>query len=194
MTAAYQNELGLGTQWQRFTSSGLSEIRQWQAETTKAIFELSRDDELFYIADEKRASGRQGSRKDQLWEFPGGRIDPHEDALSALLRELSEEDSSGVLHEVASRTLQEATQGTVASSVYYRNIRLKTGEPHTLFRFAMSESEWQRLSLYWRNPARINPEIYGFALLGLQNLDTRYQETRERWTPKSRKILQALRQ
>ncbi len=181
-----REKLGLTTGWVLYGNEREAEIKRWKPASSKIIFELKRPpDEYFYLIDVKRTPGRRGEDKDSLWEFPGGRNDPGEHPFAALLRELGEEDYS--------QTLKEAVEEAKSASLYFRNIELKNGEHHTLFKLSLKEATWEKLARAWKNPPSPRGELYGYDLLALKFLDTKEEDVRDQWTPKSRKLLHALR-
>ena len=108
--------------------------------------------------------------------------------LVALGRELEEEDPSGILE----RLLTEA-RSHQRSQLVYRNLLLKNGERHTVFKLPISRADSDKLAFFWGSKELPGDEVYNFSMVPGGFLNVRNRQIRSNWTPKSKKILRALR-
>ena len=180
----------LGGHWQLYSMNKDNELQEWQPTAAKAIFLVPEGhDQFSCVAAKKRARSkkkRRNSSKHRQFEFPGGKVDGKESPLLTLKRELLEEDSSSILNRVFAREM-----ARTESQLYYRNIRLKNGEAHTLFAMPLKHEDWKSLHSYWKNRKR-NKEVYGYSLVSLPDLDQAKKYLKLSWTPKSVKIIRSI--
>jgi hypothetical protein len=128
-----------------------------------------------YVFSQKRAPWLPEDAATRRLELIGGTIVGDETPFEALLRELQEEETSGMLAEKA-RTLRPTPQQIV---VY--------GEPHYIYRMTISGDEFERMI---HDPE----ESYGFDLVSETVIADRekLRENAARFTWKTRGIFQAL--
>lgn len=176
--------IGLTVGWSEYQPESEEQLTLWKPETVKILFRyVQKDGTVLFLADVKRSQGKKKARKDGKWEFPGGRRDPGESPTESLLRELSEEDPSGVLATTLKNKL---------SSFYFKNLMLNNGEHHTLLLGDLIESDIIRLKSYWNSKTTSNHEVYQFVLVPAEFLDSRHPEFKKYWTPKTKKIIKSL--
>lgn len=157
----------------------------WHPQSVKVIFEYpDAGGQTYYLVSRKRPTGRSGTinalHKFDRYEFLGGQLETSEGVWDALEREVLEEDPSGVLVNV----LHEAHAGN-NRPLAYRNIAIKNGEHHTVFKTTITLAEWNQIS------TNASPETFGFRMVPLKALDPNHL-AKNQWTPKSVKILRAL--
>jgi hypothetical protein len=170
--------------WLIYSNEKEPELKKWAPQTVKIIFELvDGKGQLFYVINKKRANK---SKKNKHWEFPGGRRDKDEPVSESLLRELREEDLSGVLPAAFMDALVNNR------SLHFRNIILANRSHHTLFKANITYEEWKSLSIFWKGPHEKVAEVKGFLLLSASAAHASNKSLKGKWTPKSRKLLKAM--
>jgi hypothetical protein len=126
-----------------------------------------------YVFSEKRAP--ESSEKDHKLELIGGALNEDESAFQGLIRELQEEEQSGLLSKKAEKL-----------NLSPKEIVVKN-EPHFIYRMEISNAEYKEM-------IHSTDESYGFHLVQ-DNIILDKNELREnisRFTPKTIKIFQAL--
>ena len=178
-------ELGIFGSWSFYTPAKSESIDKWNPQTGKVIFQVRSDggDTNFLVA-KKRARGK----KDERWEFPGGRVDHHETTIQATLRELREEDPSQTLYYIFLNTLKQNNR-----SLAYKKLELANGEKHLIFMLCLQEEDLRPLLQLSQAKYPLSKEIYEFSLIPIEKLDMKKKKTRKLWTSKSVKILKSLR-
>lgn len=159
-------------------------------DTAKIVFYLQKDDgTIHYLVSRKRVMNEpeeKKRKKDNRWEFPGGHIDKGESALEGLLRELEEEDVSGLLLQHLTSFLK--TGGSLKLKIP------KLGKTkHSLFLAPLPQNLWPRLKDFYERPDLdvSNLETYGFVLAQERELGD-LRKTKGPWTPKTIKLLSAV--
>ena len=173
--------------WHIYSSQMKDKIDKFKPLTVKIIFELEHSDNtISYVVSKKRHKEKQNSKKNRRWEFPGGRIDSDENAITALLRELQEEDESLILFLTLDKQIKKQSK-----KLKFKNITYKKHNRHTIFKTKISLKSWNELETFHKYKTKKNKETYGFFLLSKNDI-TFFKKNKKEWTPKSRKLLKAL--
>ena len=144
--------------WQPYHQHMHSTLSSRQVVSAKVIFYYTaKDQTVSYVVSQKRSNRHS---KNYLLEFPGGKIDDQEDALTSIRRELKEEDRSRILLQSFNKQL-----GKNPPNIQYRHIILKNKQKHTLFKTKISRKDWKKLSKYYLTHKIKNKETFGFYLL-----------------------------
>lgn len=172
--------------WVTYREKHEKTLKKLKVRSVKVIFYTQgTDGEANYIVSLKRHDKRK-SKKDGRYEFPGGKIDRKEKVLTALKREVSEEDDSGVLASQLRYLIDSKPQ-----LIRYKVVMLKDETTRAIFLLPLKEKQWKELDLYYQKYNPDNTETYGF-----DRLDNSYfeltKETKLNWTPQTIKVLKAL--
>ncbi len=146
----------------------------------KAQFVVTSDSQEFFVMSEKRAGKKhKDGKKHHGLEFLGGRVDADEEPLSALLRELAEEDSSGELAQAARNQTK---------SHHKQDIRFKDGTTTRLYQFTLDPEAWMRIEDHFQNYPKKTGESFGLVLIS----KTSILRGDHHLTPKTKKILEKM--
>lgn len=126
-----------------------------------------------YLFSKKRAPW--SSKKDNKLELIGGALEYNESPLSALIRELKEEEQSGILSKKV------MTLNPIPSEIYVGN------EPHFIYQITISNDEYSK-TIYCHD------ESYGYQLIQRDIIEDRSALAKciSLFTPKTIRIFQAL--
>jgi ADP-ribose pyrophosphatase YjhB (NUDIX family) len=127
----------------------------------------------YYVFSKKRKANAPES--DNRLELLGGKVDEGEEPMQALLRELREEEQSGI---IAAKVLQLQPQ--------YKKV-VVSGQNHYIYRVVLELYDLQ-------NIRHDEKESRGFLKVGMDVLHNKHEllENLSRFTPKTRKIFRAL--
>ena len=125
----------------------------------------------YYLFSLKREPNRPES--DHRLELLGGKQESGETPFQALIREVREEEASGILAQQASDENPPARVVDVS------------GEAHHIYRISLRKNDWHRLVASPR-------ESYGFHLVPKVQLEPIPEADRARYTPKTLAIFRAL--
>ena len=181
----YQH-IGAEDSWTLFDQTSEADISQWHPESGKVIFLYEEPLKKTLVLVGVKKTNKKS--KNELFEFPGGRIDVNETPTESVMRELREEDPSLVLESVFKQNLT-----SDLNKVRYKNIQLKNHEHHTLYLVQLKPDDWLRLQSSWKKNNFVAHEVYDFLLVPIKKLNTRKIKYRTLWTKKSHKMLKTLR-
>ncbi len=173
--------------WNNYKEEDAQELNSLKISSVKAVFILQKESEHYYLVSHKKARNND-PRKDNKFEFLGGKLKKKEDIFTALLREIIEEDYSLVLARQITAVKEQAP-----NSLCYKIIETSK-ERHAIFVFLMKEDDYKKLLDYYKKNETTSPESYGFTLVHESDLEITKKTKEEKWTPKSVKILAALKQ
>jgi 8-oxo-dGTP pyrophosphatase MutT (NUDIX family) len=132
----------------------------------KAIISVGSDTTSRYLMTLKRAPARDNDGK---LEFLGGRMDNGETPLETLIRELSEEEATGVLSDIVEKRGLVPVEHLIGDALHY------------LFTLKVSFEQYSAL--------KFDPdESYGLRLVAASDLTPSF----EKYTRKTNKIIQRL--
>ena len=127
----------------------------------------------YYVFSKKRKA--YAPESDNRMELLGGKVDEGEEPMQALVRELREEEDTGI---IATRVLQLQPQ--------YKNV-IVSGQNHYIFRIAIECADFQ-------NIRHNEKESRGFVKVEMEVIHNRREllVNLSSFTPKTRKIFRAL--
>ncbi|MDD9951207.1 MAG: NUDIX hydrolase [Zetaproteobacteria bacterium] len=131
-----------------------------------------------------RGKKRSSDPRDGRYEFIGGRVDPGESPWEALIREIYEEEPSGIL---AKKLLQAQQEKTTLSGPSY--LKISNQEEVALFFLCMPYRELKGV-IEMSNSS----EVYGYQLTSANQIRYKLSKKQKKlWTPKTLKILKHFR-
>lgn len=175
--------------WNTYRKEDEKELEKLKIKTAKAVFVVAdKNNNHSYLVSVKKARGG-GHKKDGKWEFPGGRLNKHETVFKALQREVGEEDDSSILEEQILQVESESPE-----SLCYKIVALEDGSRHAIFAFLLRETDYQKIKRFHTENDVNNHETYRFELIHKNRLEIEEKKNKKAWTPKSLRILRALRE
>lgn len=141
--------------------------------SSKTVAKIFVECGAYYVFSRKRKANAPES--DSHMELLGGKIDEGEEPMQALVRELREEEKTGI---IAARVLQLQPQ--------YKKV-IVSGQDHYVFHITIERADLQ-------NIRHDEKESRGFVKVGLEVIHNRREllVNLSRFTPKTRKIFRAL--
>ena len=165
--------------WHRFSPTTLPNFASVRA--VKVIFRVSLAGSHYVLAQKKRAH-KASKKKHRRWEFPGGKVESF-DLIKELIRELGEEDPSGV----TAQALKSALKGK--RDLYFSLVQLADSRRGDLVLLAsLRDNEWKILDQSQAHTLKGNNEVFKYALIPYARL----RANGAKWTPRTKKILQRL--